>query len=335
MAKFQIVHTDPDLHPLNDLLIDSLQQAGANLILFRPGAGTFAAVAAGADAILNSDFKLTAPMIASLRRCRIISHFGTGVDNIDIETATKHGIPVANVPDFCAEEVANRTWALLLGCSCQIVRSDQSIRRGLWRPPGGVDTLQIEGQTLGLVGFGRIGRAVARRARCFGMKVIAHDQYLSEIIARSEGVAASDLETVFRTSDYVSLHVPLTPQTFHLVNPKTLSLMKPTAILLNTARGGLVDEVALAEQLRRGQLAGAGLDVFELEPPQPDNPLLVNDRVILTPHSAALTSVALERVRTLCVDAVVRSLSGKRPLYVVNPSVFNGEFFRPHIATGE
>jgi D-3-phosphoglycerate dehydrogenase len=328
MAKFRVVHTDPDLHPLNDSLRHSLEEVGAKLVLFRPGEGTFAAVAGDADAILNSDLKITASMIGSLHHCRIISRFGTGVDNIDVETATRNLIAVANVPEFCTEEVANRTWTLLLGCSCQIVCSDQSVRTGLWRSSEDVDTLQIGGQTLGLIGFGRIGRAVARIAKAFRMKVIANDPSLDESTAHLEGVVASDLQTVFRTADYVSLHLPLTPETFHLVNWETLSLMKSTAVLINTARGGLVDEIALANGLRRGVLARAGLDVFDPQPPRPDNPLLVDKRVILTPHSSALTAVALTRVRRQCVDAVVRILRGKRSIHVVNPSVFEGEFFR-------
>jgi D-3-phosphoglycerate dehydrogenase len=321
MPKFRVVHTDSDLHPLDDSLKHSLQHANAEIVLFRPNDEQFAAVAKDADAILNADFKLTRPLIGSLRQCRIISRFGTGVDNIDVEAATERGIPVANVPEFCTEEVANRAWTLLMGIACQLIGADRSVRRGHWRSPGNVGTLQIEGQTLGLVGFGKIARAVGKRGRVFGMNVITHDPYLSENVAQAEGVTLCSLETLFRTSDFISLHVPATPETHRLINAKTLALMKSTAVLVNTARGALVDEAALSQRLQQGLLAGAGLDVFDPEPPSSENPLLLNERVILTPHSAALTAAALGKVRRLCVDSVVRVLKGQRPIHVVNPSV--------------
>lgn len=318
MPKFRVVHTDSELHPLDDSLKDLLQQANAEVVTSNEG--QFSAVAEHADAILNADFKLTAPLIASLRQCRVIARFGTGVDNIDVEAATECGIPVANVPEFCTEEVANRAWTLLLACACRLVAADRSVRRESWRS-GNVETLQIEGQTLGLVGFGKIGRAVAKRGRAFGMNLLAYDPYLSEVVAREEGVTLCSLETLLRTGDFISLHVPSTPETCRLINAKTLALMKSSAVLVNTARGTLVDETALSERLQQGMLAGAGLEVFDPEPPSSDNPLLLNERVILTPHSAALTTAALGRVRRLCVDAVVRVLHGQRPIHVVNPSV--------------
>jgi D-3-phosphoglycerate dehydrogenase len=324
MPKFLVIHTDPDLHPLSETLKSSLEQAGAETMLFRSGPDRFADVAGDAHAILNADFKLTADLIASLCRCRIISRFGTGVDNIDVRAATARGIPVANVPEFCTEEVANRAWTLLLACACQLLRLDHSVREGHWRLPGGADTLPIEGQTLGLVGFGKVARAVAHRARSFGMKVQAHDPFLSSSALEAEGATPADLETLLQTSDFISLHVPLTPETSHLIDQKALSMMKPTAVMINTARGGLIDEAALLEHLRQGLLAGAGLDVLESAPPARDHPLLANDRVILTPHSAAFTSAALERVRESAVDAVVRVLRGQQPLHVVNPSVLGG-----------
>jgi D-3-phosphoglycerate dehydrogenase len=324
MPKFLVIHTDPDLHPLSNTLKSSLEQAGAETMLFRSSPDHFAAAAGDAHAILNADFKLTAALIASLRQCRVISRFGTGVDNIDVGAATARGIPIANVPEFCTEEVANRAWTLLLACASQLLHQDRAVRGGLWREPGGVNTLPIEGQTLGLVGFGKVARAVARRARAFGMKVQAHDPFLGSAEIEAEGAGPADLETLLSTSDIISLHVPLTPETAHLIDRKALSMMKPTAVLINTARGGLIDEAVLLEHLRGGLMAGAGLDVLESEPPARDHPLLANERVILTPHSAAFSSAALERVRKSAVDAVVRVLTGQQPLHVVNPSVLGG-----------
>jgi D-3-phosphoglycerate dehydrogenase len=321
MPKFRVIHTDPDLHPLDDTLLGLLEQGNAEVALFRSEEKQFPASAEDADAILNADFKLTAALIASLHRCRIISRFGTGVDNIDVEAATARGIPVANVPEFCSDEVANRAWTLLLACASHLLPADLSVRQGEWRSSKIMETLQIEGQTLGLIGFGKIARAVAKRGRAFGMRLLAHDPYLSLAGAQQEGATLCDLETLLRNSDFISLHVPSTPETHRIINAKTLALMKPTAVLVNTARGALVDEAALAERLQQNLLAGAGLEVFDLEPPSPNNPLLRSDRVVLTPHSAAHTKAALGRVRKSCVEAVVRVLSGQRPLHVVNPSV--------------
>jgi D-3-phosphoglycerate dehydrogenase len=299
-----------------------LEQANAELVLFRSEEKFFPSVAADADAILNADMKLTAASISSLRRCRIISRFGTGVDNIDVEAATARGIPVANAPEFCSDEVANRTWTLLLACASHLIPSDRSVRLGEWRSPKIAETLQIEGQTLGLIGFGKIARAVAKRGRAFGMRLLAYDPYLSTTVAQLEGATLCDLEALLQNSDFISLHVPLTPETRRLIDAKNLALMKSTAVLLNTARGGLVDEGALAERLQQGLLAGAGLEVFDPEPPSSMNPLLRSERVVLTPHSAAHTRAALARVRQSAVDAVVRVLSGQRPVHVVNPSIF-------------
>jgi D-3-phosphoglycerate dehydrogenase len=298
-----------------------LRDSGARIVAFAGDSYQFPAAAAEADAILNADFRLTAQLICSLRRCRVISRFGTGVDNIDVEAATARGIPVANVPEFCTEEVANRTFTLLLACACQLLVLDRRVRDGKWRSGELPEAVQIEGQVLGLVGFGRIARAVARRARAFGMEVIAHDPYLSPAALEGQGASAASLQEVLRKSDFLSLHTPLTPETRHLINSETLRLVKPSAILINCARGGLVDEQALVDALRAQRLAGAGLEVLEKEPPLLDNPLLRMDRVVFTPHTAAHTKRALQTVREAAVDAVVRVLRGDPPLHVVNPSV--------------
>ncbi|MBZ5563648.1 MAG: C-terminal binding protein [Acidobacteriia bacterium] len=322
--KFLVVHTDPDLHPLDSLMRAQLEDLGARIVHFAGTADKFLEEAADADAILNADFLITAPIIGALRRCRVISRFGIGVDNIDVAAATARGIPVANVPDFCAEEVANRAFTLLLACACQLVQLDHNVRAGAWRGGAVPETVQIEGQILGLVGFGRIARAVARRGQAFGMKVIAHDPYLTPSAIEQEGASPATFEEVLSKSDFLSLHAPLTPQTRHLISAETLRLVKPSAVLINTARGGLIDEQALVQALREQRLARAGLEVLEREPPLKDNPLLSMDRVVFTPHSAAHTRKALERVREAAVDAVVRVLRGERPLHIVNPSVLPG-----------
>ena len=318
--KFLVIHTDPDLHPLDSPLRARLEELGARIVPISGGPDDFERAAADADAILNADFRLTAPLISRLTRCRVISRFGIGVDNIDVAAATARGIPVANVPEFCTEEVANRALALMLACACQLIPLDRRVRERTWRVGKLPESVQIEGQVLGLVGFGRIARAVARRALAFGMKVIAYDPYLAPSEISSAGAAPSDFEDVLSKSDFLSLHAPLTAETHHLINAETLRLVKPSAILINCARGGLVDEPSLVEALRDQRLARAGLEVLEKEPPSSDNPLLNMDQVVFTPHSAAHTKKALQRVREVAVDAVVRVLKGERLLHVVNPA---------------
>jgi D-3-phosphoglycerate dehydrogenase len=323
-ASFLVVHTDPDLHPLDSLMQARLEEQGAKVVLFSESHDDFLQAAVDADAVLNADFRITADIVSSLGRCRVISRFGIGVDNIDVKAATAMRIPVANVPDFCTEEVADRAFALLLACASQLIQLDRRVREGEWREGELPKSVQIEGQILGLVGFGRIARAVGRRGRAFGMKVIAHDPYLTSSAMEQEGASAASFKEVLTQSDFLSLHAPLVPETHHLINAEALRLVKPSAILINCARGGLVDEQALVGALREGRLARAGLEVLEMEPPRKDNSLLSMDQVVFTPHSAAHTKKALHRVREAAVDAVVRVLRGERPLHVVNPSVFSG-----------
>ena len=226
------------LHPLSKELMDSLEEVEACVIPLVGGPEEFRAVAGEADAILNADFSLTADLIAALRRCRVISRFGTGVENIDVPFAAAQGIPVTNVPEFCTQEVANRVLTLLLACACRLIQLDRSLRDGEWRLPRVPDTVQIEGQTLGLLGFGKIARAVARRACALGMKLMAYDPYVSPSEIESQGASSCSFDSLLTISDIISIHAPLTPATRHLVDMRALSLIKPTAILINCSRGG-------------------------------------------------------------------------------------------------
>ena len=321
MPKFKVVHTDPKLHPLNQELMASLESVGASVIPLQGGLGEFAALAGSSDALLNADFRLTANLIEALCRCRVISRIGTGVDNIDVPSATAAGISAANVPEFCTEEVANRTLALLLACSCRLVQLDRGVRAGQWRSANVPETVQVEGQTLGLVGYGRIARAVAQRARAFGMKLAAYDPYVTSAIIKAEEAVSCSLESLLSISDFISIHAPLSHATRHLIDSRALALVRPTAVLINCSRGGLIDEAALIAALEENRLAGAGLDVLETEPPAADNPLLKMEQVILTPHTAAHTAAALERVRRVAVENVVHVLKGEPLLNIVNPTV--------------
>ena len=275
-------------------------------------------VAAQADALMVTLQPVPAELIATMERCRIISRVGTGLDAIDIDAATKHGIWVTYVPDYAVDEVSTHAIASLLAHARGFPRLLESTRRGEWGNKVVAPIRRLQGQTLGLLGFGRIGRAVGSKARGLGLEVVVHDPYLDSLPPESSDAQLVDWETLLRTSDYISLHVPLTEGTRHIINSKSLSLMKPTAFLINTARGALIDEDALLEAVRSGQIAGAALDVLSAEPPPVDHPLLHEERVWITPHSAWYSEESMEDMRTRGAEEVVRVLQGQKPRSPVN-----------------
>ncbi|HLZ07854.1 MAG TPA: C-terminal binding protein [Chloroflexota bacterium] len=278
------------------------------------------AFAGDASAIIVQYAPVTARVIGQLRRCRVITRYGIGVDNVDVEAATRAGIWVTNVPGFCAAELAEHTMAMLLSLTRRFPRLDKSVRAGGWETIGVMrPTRRLTALTLGLIGFGRVGREVARLAQAFGMAVLATaPRTTHEEMARHE-VTGVGLEELLVRSDVVSLHLPLTVASRHLIDTKRLRLMKPTGILINTSRGPIVDESALIDALQAGRLAGAGLDVLETEPPRPDNPLLAMDNVILTPHAAYYSDDSLAYLQSSVAEEVVRVLRGERPRSPVNP----------------
>ena len=275
-------------------------------------------VAAQADALMVTLQPVPAELIATMERCRIISRVGTGLDAIDIDAATKHGIWVTYVPDYAVDEVSTHAIASLLAHARGFPRLLESTRRGEWGNKVVAPIRRLQGQTLGLLGFGRIGRAVGSKARGLGLEVVVHDPYLDSLPPEFSDAQLVDWETLLRTSDYISLHVPLTEGTRHIINSKSLSLMKPTAFLINTARGALIDEDALLEAVRSGQIAGAALDVLSAEPPPVDHPLLHEERVWITPHSAWYSEESMEDMRTRGAEEVVRVLQGQKPRSPVN-----------------
>jgi D-3-phosphoglycerate dehydrogenase len=272
----------------------------------------YAAIGA-ADAFMVTTHLVPADLIAAMKRCRVISRAGTGLDAIDIPTATAHGIWVAYVPDYSIDEVSSHAIALLLAHARGIPQLAESTRSGSWNSQIIAPRRRLRGQTLGIFGFGRIGQIVAAKASGLGLQVQAHDRFLTPEQITAAGARAVDWETLLRTSDYLSLHAPLTDDTQKLINAETLALMKPTAVLINTARGGLIDEAALDEALRAGRLGAAALDVLTVEPPAPDHPLLHNPRVVITPHSAWYSEDASYDVRVRAAEEVVRVLRGERP----------------------
>lgn len=261
---------------------------------------------------------VTRELLLGLKECRIIGRAGTGLDAIDIATATAQGIWVTNVPDYAVDEVSTHAIALLLSFVRHIPELIESTRRGEWDTHFVRPIPRLRGQTLGLVGFGRIARATAVKAAGLGLDVIAYDPYLQAAEIEAAGVRAVDWETLLAHSDYLSLHVPLTNSTRQIINAAALVQMKPGAFLINTARGGLVDDVALLDAVRAGRIAGAALDVLPVEPPTPDYPLLHEPRIRITPHIAWYSEEANYDVRARAAEDVVRVLRGERPRNPVN-----------------
>jgi len=273
-----------------------------------------------ADVVLVSGAPITRRVMEDLPRCRGVVRYGVGVDNVDVAAATDLGIVVAHVLNFCTEEVADHSLLFLLAWAKKLLPLDRRLRDGRWGGIPAAEFPNIYGQTLGIVGLGEIGRSLAGKARALGMEVIAYDPYVKEG-AEPPPERLVALDDLLRQSDYVSLNLPLTQETFHLIGERELALMKPTSVLINTARGPVVDEAALVAALREGRIAGAGLDVFEVEPLPASSPLLELDNVIVTPHTAGISEQSARKVRTEVGKAAADLLAGRWPRYVANRGV--------------
>ena len=264
-------------------------------------------------------------VIQQIDKAQGIVSFGHGFDRIDHNAATDHGLMVINTAGFCTEEVANHAIMLLLACAKKLTTVHNLVRKGEWRgrtPAPLLPMPPIHGQTLGLVAFGNIARATARKAHVFGLEIIAYDPYAQPWIAKEYGVKlVASLDELARRSDFVSLHVPLNNETRKLIGDMFFKAMKPTAYLISTCRGPTVDEQALIRALQAGEIAGAGLDVFEQEPTPADNPLLKMDNVTLSPHTAGLSDVSQQNAQTQIGQEVARLLNGVWPMSLVNPEV--------------
>ena len=272
-----------------------------------------------ADALLVMYDKIDAELIDAMEHCRVISRTGIGVDNVDVEAATERGIFVTNVPDYCIPEVADHTLALALALERKIVDYDRSVRDGEWDVFQGRPMHRLTEQTWGLVGFGNIAQAVASRAAALGMEQVAYDEYLDDEEISQHGARPVDsLTQVLETADVVSVHVPLTPETEGLIGESQLRSMRETAYLINCARGGIVDEHALADAIASGGIAGAGLDVLSEEPPASDHPLRGESRVIITPHAAFNSEESVVELREKAARNVRDALVGETPTYLVN-----------------
>lgn len=262
---------------------------------------------------------------AGIGHLMIISQMAVGFDNIDISEATKRGILVGNTPGVLTNATADHTWALLMATARRIVEADNEVRRGIWRP-WGPDVLcgaDVTGATLGIIGYGRIGQAVAKRAGGFDMQVQYYTRTPPQNMESGSKSKYAPLEQVLKTSDFISIHVNLSPATFHLIGKEQLEMMKPEAILINTSRGNVVEPSALRWALSNNIIAAAGIDVYEPEPILKDDPILKLNNLVITPHIASATKQTRKKMAMIAVDNLIAGLSGKPMPYCVNPEVFS------------
>jgi D-3-phosphoglycerate dehydrogenase len=310
---------------VTDSVFPSLDPAMAALAQLEPemrmaksaSAEDILAVARDADAVLVTYAKMTGDLIRQLKRCKAIGRFGIGVDNIDLPAAAEMGITVTYVPDYCVREVSDHAMALLLALARKIPFSNKLVQSGRWEMPAVVPLHRLDGRVLGLVGFGNIPRRLAPKAQAFGMRVVTHDPYVAPDVLQAAGVEGVDFDRLLAISDYVSIHAPLTPATRGLFGAETFAKMKPGALLVNTARGPLIDEEALVAALKAGQIGGAALDVVPTEPLPKNSPLIGHDDIILSPHTAFYSEEALAELQTKCASDVARVLRGEPPVYPV------------------
>jgi D-3-phosphoglycerate dehydrogenase / 2-oxoglutarate reductase len=317
MARYHVLLTD---YAWSDLEIEraTLAAVDAELVVAdAPDAASLARLAEDADAILTNWARVPASVLAAAKKCRIVSRFGIGLDNIDVAFATRQGMLVTNVPDYCLEEVAEHALALILALGRKVAFYHQQTKCGHYDLSAGPALRRLAGQTVGIVGFGNTGKRLAAKASALGFRVIACTRRPETVTAPIE---RSPLESLLARSDYVSLHLPSTSETRHLIGAPQLALMRPTAYLINTSRGALVDEQALAEALAEGRLAGAALDVQQQEPPDLQRPPFNDPRVIVTPHAAFYSVESVTELRRRASRQVADALSGKTPEHVVNHS---------------
>ena len=315
----RLVGVSDSVFPNLDLARAVVARVGAELQLAKqPTPPEIMNVARDADALLVTYAKITADMIGQMKKVRIISRFGIGVDNVDLAAATAAGIVVTKVPDYCIDEVSDHAMALLLSLVRKIPASSARAHAGRWEMPAVVPIHRLRGTVLGLVGFGRIPQLVAPKAKAFGLRVVTFDPYVPQTVLDQAGVERVEFADLLKVSDYISIHTPLLPETHHLFSTDAFTKMKPGSVIVNTSRGPVVDEAALAAALDAKQLAGAALDVLEQEPPT-SSPLFGRDNVILTPHTSFYSVEALEELQTKAAEEVVRVLSGQAPRNPVNP----------------
>jgi D-3-phosphoglycerate dehydrogenase len=310
--------------PTLDIERGILGAVGAELIVAETGAeDELVRLAPGADAILTCWQRVTPAVLDAATRCRYVGRYGIGLDNIAVDHATALGMLVTNVPDFCQEEVADHALALIMACARRVVPYARATHGGVWDLAAGRPIARLRGQTIGLIGYGSIARTLAAKARGIGFSIMAYTPRLTPggLPDGMPGTATNDLDMLLATADYVSIHAPATPETRGLLNARTLHLMKPTAWVINTSRGALIDEAALHQALTEGWIAGAALDVLTQEPAAPDHPLLALDNAIITPHTAFYSEESTAELQTKAATQAAAFLRGETPPNIVNPAV--------------
>ena len=318
--KFKVVITDAE-YPSHDIEKKILSKINVELVKFQcKTEEELIKNCKDADALLNQYAKITQNVIKNLDHVKIIARYGIGVDNVNLDTATKKGIFVTNVVyDIC--DVSDHTITLMLALTRKLFLIDKSIKKFEWDLKKFYPINRIKGKTVGIIGLGRVCRQVAKRINCFDVNLLACDPYISSDIFKKYNAKSVDLDTLLEQSDFVSLHVPLNDETRHMISTIQFNKMKKTAILINAARGGIVDEKALYNALLKKQIAGAGLDVLEKEPIEKDNPLLNFDNVVITPHMGWYSENSVGEVQKIAAEQVLQTLQGKIPTNLVNKKV--------------
>jgi D-3-phosphoglycerate dehydrogenase len=319
MAKYKVVMTD-DRHKTYDEEIQVLKSIDAEVVIANcMTEADVVEVCKDADGIMCNLAPMSAAVIEKLEKCKIISRYGVGYDNVDVQACTKKGIWLANVTDYCMEEVSDQALALLMACIRKVARRDAQVRAGMWNIGKKDPIHRIAGKVFGFVGFGGIARCLYRKIKGFEFsKVLVYDPYIDAEKIAAMGCEKVDWDTLFKNSDYISIHIPLNDQTRGCVNKDTFAMMKPTSIIVNTSRGPIIDEAAIIDALTTGRINSAGLDVHRVEPINLDNPLLKLENCVLTDHVGWYSEEASSELKTKVAQNVKDVLLGGKPKYPVN-----------------
>lgn len=321
MSKFKVVITDYEFRSIEPE-IEILESVGAEVIAVQcTTEEEVIQVAKDADGILNQYAPITSRVIQQLEKCKVIARYGIGFDTIDVEAASSKAIAVANVTDYCIDEVSDHTLALLLAAARKIVHLNHLVKSGGWDFEASKPIFRLRDRVLGLVGFGNIPQLVAKKAQAFGLRVLAYDPYVPAHIAESMQVEMVDLDELCKQSDFLSVHPPLNKHTRGMISTEQFNLMKEEAVIINTARGPIIDEQALIQALLDQKIAGAALDVLETEPIAQDSPLLTMDHVIINPHVAYYSEESVLSLQRKTAQNVADVLSGYYPQYLVNKEI--------------
>jgi D-3-phosphoglycerate dehydrogenase len=326
LSRYKVVILD-DLFEEYDIEKKILNDIGADLIeSFAREPDDIISDCRKADAIMCNLVPMPEKVIMNLDRCRIISRYGVGYDNIDVKACTLKGIMVANVNGYCIEEVSDHALALMLNCIRRVAQRDRCLRNNLWGTYMQNPIYRMTGRVLALMGFGEIARNLLKKINGFNFsRVIVYDPFVDKEVIESFGAEKVDWETALSQADIISLHMPLNKHTKNIINDEAFALMKNTAILINTARGQLINEESLVKALSSGRIMGAGLDVFDIEPPKKDSLLLKLDNCVLTDHMSWYSMESIQDLKRMAAENVRDALKGKRPRFLVNEMAYNKE----------